>query len=132
MDYQKQAQDFAKKHGVKLTVLSKDYKRRYFARDKESRWVFHLNLSRNGKSYTFDFGQSIAKGNTEPTMYDVLACLTKYDVGSFDDFCSEFGYNELPLSAYKATKKTYKAVCKEFEAVERLFGDVIEELQEIS
>jgi hypothetical protein len=131
MDYQKQAQDFAKKHGIKLTVLSKEYKR-HFASDKESRWVFHLNLQRNGKSYTFDFGQSMADGDTEPTMYDVLACLTKYDVGSFDDFCSEFGYNELPLSAYKATKKLYKAVCKEFEAVERLFGDVIEELQEIS
>ena len=131
MNYQKQAQDFAKKHGVKLTVLSKDYKR-HFASDKESRWVFHLDLQRNGKSYTFDFGQSIAAGNKTPTMYGVLACLQKYDVGTFEDFCADFGYNELPLSAYKATKKTYKAVCKEFEAVERLFGDVIEELQEIS
>ena len=49
-----------------------------------------------------------------------------------EDFCDEFGYNDLPLSAYKGTKKTYKAVCKEFEAVKRLFGDVIDELCEIS
>lgn len=131
MDYQKQANDFGKKHGVKLTVLDKDYKQ-HFDSDKEKRWVFHLNLSRNGKSYTFDFGQSIAAGNKTPIMYDVLACLQKYDVGSFEDFCDEFGYNDLPLSAYKATKKTYKAVCKEFEAVKRLFGDVIDELCEIS
>lgn len=131
MNYEKQANDFAKKHGAKLTLLGKDYKR-HFSSDKEKRWVFHINLARNGKSYTFDFGQSIEAGNKAPTMYDILACLQKYDVGSFDDFCSEFGYNDLPLSAYKATKKTYKAVVKEFEAVQRLFGDVIEELQEIS
>lgn len=131
MDYQKQANDFVKKHGVKLTVLDKDYKR-HFSSDTEPRWVFHLNLSRNGKSYTFDFGQSIAAGSQTPTMYDVLACLQKYDVGSFDDFCSEFGYNDLPLGDYKAIKKTYKAVVKEFEAVQRLFGDVMDELQDFS
>src|SRR5690606_35215363 len=27
---------------------------------------------------------------TPPTAYDVLACLQKYDVGSFEDFCSGF------------------------------------------
>ncbi len=28
-----------------------------------------------------------------PTAYDILACLTKYEVGTFDDFCSNFGYD---------------------------------------
>ena len=27
-----------------------------------------------------------------PTEYNILACLTKYDVGSMDDFMHEFGY----------------------------------------
>ena len=56
---------------------------------------------------------------TAPTAYDILACLTKYDPGSFENFCSEFGYDEDSRRAYK----TYKAVVKEFENVEKLFSE---------
>lgn len=126
MNYTEQANKFAKKHGVKLSVIDSEH-RKYFHDDKTARDVYKLRLSRNGKRYTFTFGQSIAKAGMEPTMYDVLACLQKYDVGSFEDFCSEFGYSEDSRQA----EKIYKAVQKEFQAVERLFSDVIEELQEI-
>jgi len=59
----------------------------------------------------------------EPALYSVLACLQKYDVGSFEDFCSDFGYDEDSRTA----EKTYKAVLKEWEAMERLFNN--EELE---
>lgn len=62
-----------------------------------------------------------------PSLYDVLACLTKYDPGTFENFCSDFGYDSDSISALK----TYKAVCKEWQKVDLLFGDVIDELQEI-
>lgn len=65
----------------------------------------------------------------KPTAYDVLACLTKYDVGSFDDFCSEFGYDEDSRTA----EKIYKAVLDEWLNVQRLWNDKeIEQLQEIN
>lgn len=129
-EYTKQAENFAKKYGVKLSVIGQPEYRRYFADDKESRYVFKLRLQRNKKSYTFTFGQSIQAGGEEPTFYDVLACLTKYDPGSFEDFCSEFGYD----TDSRKAEKTYKAVCKEFAAVERLFleEEVMNELQKIS
>lgn len=126
-DYQQQAAQFAAKHGIKLTVISEDF-RPYFADDKQSRSVYKCRLSRNGKQYTFNFGQSIANTGQEPTMYDVLACLTKYDPQDFDNFCAEYGYDPMRTSA----AYTYKAVCKEFAAVNRLFGDIIEELAEIN
>lgn len=80
-DYNKQANDFAKLHGIKLKVLDKDFGFMGFDNPKTDRcrWIFKLRLSRNGKNYTFKFGQSIASANEEPTMYDVLACLTKND-----------------------------------------------------
>jgi len=134
MDYQKQANDFAAKYGVKLEVVNEHYGF-HFHDDKQKRHVFEMELSRNGKSYTFAFGQSIANAGEVPTMYDVLACLTKYDVGSFADFCADYGYNDLPLSEYDRDYEInalYEAVREEFEEVQRLFGDVIEELQEIS
>ena len=125
-EYEKQANDFAKKYGVKIVVLSKEYKK-HFEDDDQNRWVFKLRLTRNKKKYTFEFGQSIACGEMIPTMYDVLACLQKYEIGTFQDFCSDFGYNDDSIRAYK----TYKAVLKEYNAVNRLFGDVLDELQEI-
>ena len=64
-----------------------------------------------------------------PTAYDVLACLTKNDPGTFEDFCSEFGYDEDSRKA----EKIYNAVLDEWRNVCALFTDEeIEQLQEIN
>jgi len=64
-----------------------------------------------------------------PSSYSVLSCLTKYDPGTFDNFCSEFDYD---IDSRKA-KKVYKAVCKEWKNVQSIWSDdEIEQLQEIS
>lgn len=124
-EYEKQANDFAKKYGVKLKELSMRVGSMWG--ENQHRCIFKMRLSRNRKTYTFDFGQSLADGSKTPTMYEVLACLTKYDVGSFEDFCQSYGYDEDSRKA----ERTYKAVCREYAAVERLFGDCMDELQEI-
>jgi hypothetical protein len=128
-DYQKQAEDFIAKVGatMKVDYLKNDY---HFDGDKETRDIYRIMLKREGRRYSFNFGQSIvnSRTNTAPTAYDVLACLTTYDPGTFENFCSDFGYDEDSRKA----EKVYKAVCKEWAGVERLFGDVIEELAEIS
>ena len=54
-----------------------------------------------------------------PTAYDILSCLQKYDVGTFEDFCEGFGYDADSRNA----EKTYKAVCCEYENLCRLFSD---------
>lgn len=121
------AESFAKKHGIKLSIKGIEYKK-HFLDDETKRSVFKFKLTRKGKSYTFEYGQSIMKKNSSPTMYDVLSCLQKYDVGTFEDFCGNFGYDEDSRKA----EKTYKAVKKEFKAMERLFTpEILEEMQEI-
>ena len=75
------------------------------------------------------FGQQmkIVAGKT-PTAYDVLVCLTKYDPGTFEDFCSEFGYD----TDSRKAEKTYMAVKDEWQNVCALFTDSeIEQLQEM-
>lgn len=63
-----------------------------------------------------------------PTEYNVLSCLTKYDPGSFEDFCNEFGYD--PDS--KTADRVYEAVKNEWLNVCRIWNDSeIEELAEI-
>lgn len=125
-NYTKQAENFAAKYGVTLEILGCEYKSMWNETQKRS--VFKLRLKRGGKQYTFEFGQSIQAGNASPEMYSVLACLTKYDPESYGYFCGVYGYNEDSRTA----GRTYKAVCKEFAAVERLFSDCMEELQEIN
>lgn len=63
-----------------------------------------------------------------PTNYDILACLTKYDPGIFEDFCSEFGYDTDSIRA----EKTYNAVKNEYMNVINLYSDTeIEQLAEV-
>ncbi len=70
----------------------------------------------------------INKDFSEPSPYSVLASLIKHDVGSFKDFCSEFGYND---DSIKATK-IYKAVLNEYNNIKMLWTDSeIEQLQEV-
>lgn len=63
-----------------------------------------------------------------PSAYDVLACLTKYDSGTFKDFCGDFGYSDDSIKALE----TYRAVQEEWSEVRRMFGDCLDDLQEIN
>ena len=68
------------------------------------------------------------KAEAVPDEYDMLACLEKYDVGTFEDFCLEFGYDENSRSA----EKIYIAVIKEYKNLTRIFTEEqMEELREI-
>lgn len=63
-----------------------------------------------------------------PTAYDVLACLQKYDVGTFEDFCSEFGYDQDSRKA----EKIYLSVVKEYNSLRALYSEEeMEKLREI-
>lgn len=164
--YQKQATDFLQQTGT--TFEAKFLKNgKYWDDDKDSRDIYEITLKRGKRSYSFNFGQSIAnsaklvdklngneftmngsslKGNkrivdmkfaddyckevkgTPPTPYNALACLTKYNPGTFEDFCNEFGYD----TDSRKAEKTYLAVKDEWQNVCALFTDAeIELLQEI-
>ena len=84
---------------------------------KQSDWDF-MN---NGKS------DKIHKPKA-PTAYSVLACLQKYEVGEFEDFCSEFGYD----TDSRKAEKVYNAVKDEYTQLCTIFSDEeIELMQEI-
>jgi len=158
-EYQEQAMKFLADTGATITSTFKKHDK-YFSGDKFPRDIYSVTITRGARSFTFDFGQSIAdsiryldkhiagrwyhcdgsavngekgwtaKGLAEfadpisktrkaPTEYDILACLTTYDPGTFEDFCADFGYDEDSRQA----EKTYKAVRAEYEALARLFND---------
>jgi hypothetical protein len=178
-DYQKQANDFLMETG---TEFKAEFLRhgKHFDDDKETRDIYQITLTREKRSYSFNFGQSINNSEyliknvntgrithqvkrdkvtvtrketfslrmavgrvlgfplqscdeliepSAPTAYDVLACITKSDPGTFENFCGEFGYNTDSIKA----EKTYRAVMDEWQNIKALWLDSeIERLQEIN
>ena len=139
-EYVKAAKDFMKKHNAKISISFIGCKR-YFSNDNEARNVYKVRIDRNHKTMTFTFGDSLQNtwNHERPNVYDILACIEKYNPGSFEDFCNEFGY-EMYADCYEfGTKegynrdayRTYNAVKRQYARCMRVFGDCIEELREI-
>lgn len=65
------------------------------------------------------------KAAAVPNAYAVLTCLTKYDPGTFENFCLDYGYDEDSRTALNI----YLAVSNEWESLSRIFtAEQIEEL----
>lgn len=160
-EYVTNAEEFLKKHGIefKATFL---FHGPHFEDDKDSRDVYEIILSREGKFYSMRFGNSIvnsgnyykddrskgwglnmvhytdpgrvpygAKINKRipPTAYDALTCLTKYDPGTFEDFCGEFGYD----TDSRKAEKSWRLTVDDWRKVKRFFSkEELDELQEIN
>jgi hypothetical protein len=118
-----------KKVSMKLEYgVNKDY-------DKLDKWQQNSNqytatVKYNGKQLTTPFftGYGWTK---EPTWKDVLGSLVmdtySYENSqSFEDFCSEFGYD----SDSRSAKKIYDQLGKTSKKVKRLLGNDFEEVAE--
>ena len=127
-DYENQALAFMQKTGTKIKIEYEKYDYHFYG-DEKMRDVYKVIIKRKGKQMTVHFGQSYI--NTDlgkaPTYYDVLACLTTEDPGTLYDFCDCFGYAWEDENA----QKTHKLCTREWQKVDNLFNDVLDELREI-
>jgi len=130
-NYQQQANELLS--SINVTFSAKFIKHDYhFADDKQERDIFTCTFKRNKTRFSIKFGQSInnstGNGDNLPTAYDVITCLQKYEIESFENFCLDFGYDQDSRKAYKV----YMACCNEYDKVSKFFScDEIELLQEI-
>lgn len=92
--------------------------------------IYHAKRGdRSNKLHVPPGGHTTWKRNEkfeEPSAYNVLACMTKYDPGTLENFCSEFGYD----ADSKKAEKIYLAVIDEYKNLTMLFNE--EELQEMA
>jgi hypothetical protein len=122
-DYINQAHNFLLKTNTTLKITFKTNEP-YFEEDKKnntSRDIYNCTLKRGSRSYSFKFGQSIngTQLRRKPNEYDILSCVEKYDPESFEDFCSNYGYDTYSRTA----EKTYKACVDQYNALCTLFSD---------
>lgn len=134
-EYDVKAKEFLKKYGAKMTISHVfDEWGGYRKGKMTDGWLYRVRIDRNGKTWSFDFSDSVHNRlrNKRPTPYDVLACIEKYEpYGDVWDFANEYGYEINDRKSYKETERIFKAVCKEYRNVIRMFGDCIDELCEI-
>jgi hypothetical protein len=110
-----------KYHQVYFVSITRDY--------KDNAKNLDPYLTKNGFSFEFansinDSEKMIFLGN-----YPILACLTKYDPISHENFCAEHGYD---LDSIKGLE-TFNAVKKEWENVSKFFTtEELELLREIN
>ena len=109
--------------------------------EKEKRDFYFVNLETSKGEIEFKFWDSIfntdlrhfkRRGDRrklkQPNIYDVMSCVTKYDPGSFEDFCWEYGYDDDSIRDLKV----YKAVCEEWQKMCQIFTEEdMEKLREI-
>lgn len=128
-EYEKQAADFLKRNGAKMTISLKDG----YAPLTGGR-LYRVRIDRDHKTWSFDFSDSVynMRHGKRPTKYDVLACIEKYQPDpDFIEFGKEYGYDIDSWQDVKRVQRIHKAVQKEYNNVIRIFGDVIDELAEI-
>lgn len=128
LDYEQRAEYFLKITNTKILIEFKE-KSIYFDSDKEARDIYVITLQNKYNRFRFTFGQSIKNEGTMPTAYDVLSVLNKYDIGTYENFCDEFGYS----TDSRKARAIYKATLREFKNLQRLFPNKneLELLQEI-
>lgn len=143
-EYDIQAREFLKKHNAKMVISHVMEKGYVYGRPTSewkrstmtNGWLYRVRIDRNGKTWSFQFSDSLHNylNNKRPRPYDVLACIEKYEPYYDDvwDFAKEFGYTICDRESYRETERIFNAVKKEYRNVERMFGDCMEELCEIS
>jgi len=108
-EYTLQAQEFLKKNGVKLSIRFLNREANPNWGDRYERNHYSVTLTTENGKMRFPFWDSYynTQSNKRPTAYDVLASLEKYDPGTYEDFCDEFGYEP------KYAMELFKGICYE-------------------
>lgn len=99
--------------------------------------AYNVTLKNAKHSYTFEFFDSI--NNTEKNksarldFYSVLVCMRHYIPESFDEFCSDFGYEFKNETEYIKAKGIHLACLDQDKNLKKLFTDEqLTKLQEIN
>ena len=105
-------------------------------RDKMKHNKYKVVLTRNEKTYDFDFYGSYRDylDDRKPSVYDILACVEKYEYPTDPwEFAREFGYDIECEEDYNRVRRIADECREQYEKLLDLFGEeLMEELCEIN
>ena len=124
------AKQFIEKNDVKMVIrlIGADINNNWGDGVLRMKYRFTIETKRGSYSGCFWGGKYDPKNIIPVSSYDIFSCITKYNPGTFNEFCLEFGYDN---NSIKATR-IYQDVWKEWEGISKIFSrSQIEELREI-
>lgn len=131
-EYIKMAEDFLKEANAKVLIAYAGCAVNTEWKEKDLRRLYDVTIITPRGYMSVKFWDSIHNtffNKPAPTSYDVLACLTKHNCGTFDEFCDEYGYDNDSIRALNI----YKACSKEYNDLQRIFTEKqMQALREIS
>ena len=130
-EYVKQAQDFLESCNATMKITQIGCEQNKNWNENVYRNTYRATIKTPLGTMRVKFWDSVynTERGIEPTEYDILACLEKYDVGTFEDFVDEFGYESDNL---RYAKRIYKVVTREYNDICRCFTpEQIEAMREI-
>ena len=134
-EYVKQAKDFLESANaeMKIEFLGTEANSRWNETEPRNKYRFTITTPKGKMEGVFwDSFYNTKKSKEKPTEYSILACLEKYDVGTMDEFMSEFGYEINSATDMANFLLTYNAVQKEYKDLLSIFTEEqMEELREI-
>ena len=133
-EYVKQAKDFLASCNATMKITQIGCEQNKNWNDKGWHNTYRATIKTPIGTMWVKFWDSVynTERGIEPTEYDILACLAKYDVGTIDDFVQEFGYEVNEWSDVKRIQNIYNAVKREYKSICRCFTpEQIEAMQEI-
>ena len=98
---------------------------------------YKVTMRRNGRVFTTPFYGSYMdfKNGKNPTSYDILACLEKYEVSeNMWDFATEYGYEIKSESSYNRVQNIWKSCKTQYKKLIKFFDydeNIMDELREI-
>jgi hypothetical protein len=133
-EYVKQAKDFLESCGATMTIT-------YLGKAANKNWnetalrnTYRATITTPNGRMQVKFLDSINNTNSgeQPDEYDILSCLQKYDVGTFEDFVCKYGYDIEDFHDKQRATNIYYAARDEYQRVRRCFTpEQIEAMQEI-
>lgn len=127
MDYEEQAKEFLKSTNTELKIEFLKVGVNPLWEDGAKRNIYQCTLINKKHNYTFKFYDSAFNYENKnvlfPTAYDILSCLTKYEIGTFKDFVNEFGYDVGKEKNDGDTYKIYTGCKSEYSNLIQLFTD---------
>ena len=133
-EHQKQAKEFLESCNAAMGIkfVGTEINPNWDDNAKRNKYVFIIQTPLGSIiDYFWDSVYNTEQG-IRPTEYDILACLEKYDVGTIDDFISEFGYEVYEWADVKRIESIYVAVVQQYNDLCRIFTpEQMELLREI-
>lgn len=131
----KQAKDFLAACGATMEIryLDKEIHPNWGDKEPHNKYLFIITTPLGTLyDYFYDSVYNTKRNICNVSEYDILTCLERYDVGTIDDFVSEFGYEVHKWDDVRRIERTYNAVVRQYKKLCEIFTpQQMEELREI-